>query len=112
MWRWDTRGLVLTLLIALTAPAVFAQDFIGALDLPDATVTQSGEVLVKGWALDPTAISRIDLYVDEQFQYKVNQGYARIDIVEAFPNYPGIHNVPPGFQTGFNSARFGDGPHT
>jgi len=33
------------------------------------------------------------------------------DIVEAFPNYPGIHNVAPGFQTGFLASRFTNGGH-
>jgi hypothetical protein len=120
MWRWVSRGLVLTAVLSLFAPAVLAQstapppDFVASLDLPDPAFVQTGEILVKGWALDPvgTNIARIDLYVDDQFQYKVNQNLPRIDIVEAFPNYPGIQNIAPGFQTGFNASRFTNGPHT
>ena len=107
MWRWvKTRGLVLTAVLSLlAAPGLFGQsttpDLVASLDLPDPGVTQSGEILVKGWALDPvgTNISKIELYVDDQKQYDVNRNLPRIDIIEAFPNYPGIHTIAPGFQT-------------
>ena len=112
MWRWVTRGLVLTVLATCFPTALFAQDIIAALDFPDPTVPNSGEVLVKGWVLDPISVNKIELYVDDQFQYNVNKGLPRIDVVEAYPNYPGIHNVAPGFQTGFNASRFTNGPHT
>jgi hypothetical protein len=113
MWRWVTRGLVLSIAILLLAPAAFAQaDFVGALDSPDASQTQTGVVFVKGWALDPAQISKIELYVDDQFQFITNTGQPRIDIVEAYPNYPGIHNIAPGFQVGFLASRFTNGPHT
>jgi hypothetical protein len=112
MWRWVTRGLVLTCLASLFASAALAQQFEGALDRPDPGVTQQGIVLVRGFVLDPTSVSKIELYVDDQFQHLVNQGLPRIDVVEAFPNYPGIHNVAPGFQTGFLASRFTNGPHT
>ena len=72
MWRWVTRGLVLSLLAALTVPALLAQlptGFVGEVDRPDPGVTQSGIVLVRGWAFDPIQISRIELYVDDQFQH-------------------------------------------
>jgi hypothetical protein len=113
MWRWVTRGLVLALLSALLAPALLAQTgFVGALDFPDPAVVQSGVVLVRGWALDPAAITKIELYVDDQFQYRAVMGLPRIDIVEAYPNYPGIQNTAPGFTTGFLASRFSNGPHT
>jgi hypothetical protein len=112
MWRWVTRGLVLTVVAALLVPALFAQEFIGALDLPDPGVVQTGVILVKGYALDQQQISKIELYVDDVFQYKVNCCLPRIDIVEAYPNYPGIHNSVPGFQVGFLASRFSNGNHT
>jgi hypothetical protein len=113
MWRWVTRGLVLTFAVTC-ATFVFAQTFafVGDVDAPDPTRTHSGLVLVKGWALDPTTILKIELWVDDQFQHNAIMFLPRIDIVEAYPDWPGIHNSRPGFITGFLASRFPDGPHT
>lgn len=112
MWRWVTRGLVLTVLATLLTSSAFGQDLTAALDFPDPAQTQSGVVLVKGWVLDPGQVSKIELYVDDQVQYKAVTGLPRIDVEQAYPNYPGIHNVAPGFATGFLASRFSNGPHT
>lgn len=116
MWRRVTRGLVLAFLSALLIPALIAQTpggVIGQLELPDPNVTQGGVVLVRGWVFDPAQISRIEFYVDDQFQYPAVMGLPRIDIVEAYPNYAGLHtSFSPGFQTGFLASRFTTGPHT
>ncbi len=117
MWRWvTTRGLVLTAVLSLFAPGLTAQstDVIASLDSPDPGVVQSGEILIKGWAIPPTNsnITKIELYVDDVYQYQTNRNLPRIDIVEAFPNYPGIQQIAPGFMTGFNAARFSNGAHT
>ncbi len=114
MWRWVTRGLVLSLL-ALSAPLLFAQpvyQFVGDVDSPDPSRIQSGVILVKGWALDPAQISRIELWVDDQFLHKAVMFLPRIDIEQAYPDWPGIHTARPGFTTGFLASRFPDGPHT
>lgn len=108
MWRWVTRGLVLTF-VALLAPLLLAQvTFVGSLDSPDPARPQSGVVLVKGWALDPGQISRIELWVDGQYQHNAIMSLPRIDIVEAYPDWPGIHSARPGFVTGFLASRFDD----
>jgi hypothetical protein len=114
MWRWATRGLVLTLMALLLTPALVAQtEFLGGLDRPDGSVTQSGIVLIQGWFLDPGAISKIQLYIDDQFVHdQVLFNQPRIDISEAYPNYPGIHTARPGFVTGFLSSNYTNGPHT
>jgi N-acetylmuramoyl-L-alanine amidase len=114
MWRWVTRGLVLSSM-ALLAPLVFAQpayDFVGAVDSPDPARIQTGVVLVKGWALDPNQISKIELWVDDQFLHKVVMFLPRIDVEQAYPDWPGIHTARPGFTTGFLASRFPNGPHT
>jgi hypothetical protein len=112
MWRWVTRCLVLTV-SALLAPALFAQlTFTGDVDAPDPSKTQSGMILVKGWALDPGLISKIELWVDDKYQHDLLGAQPRIDIVEAFPDWPGIHSARPGFITGFLASNFSNGPHT
>ncbi|HUP50278.1 MAG TPA: Ig-like domain-containing protein [Thermoanaerobaculia bacterium] len=115
MWRWVTRGLVLTLLAALAVPVLFAQlppGFVGDVDRPDPNITHSGLILVRGWAFDPVQISRIELYVDDEFQHRATLGLPYIDVVEAYPQWPGLHHANPGFQTAFLANRFSNGPHT
>lgn len=114
MWRRVTRGLVLAFVVALLAPALYAQtDLLGSLDDPDPAVTQTGMILVRGWVYHPTqTISKVELYVDDQFQHQAPRNYPRIDVEEAYPNFPGIHTQTPGFVTGFSSTRFTNGPHT
>ncbi|HET7436634.1 MAG TPA: hypothetical protein VFN10_18135 [Thermoanaerobaculia bacterium] len=112
MWRWVTRCLVLSAIAALLTPALFAQQFYAQLDSPDPAVTQNGMILVKGWALDPGLVTKVELYVDDQFQHTAVLNLPRIDIVEAFPTYPGIHQARPGFVTGFLASRFTNGNHT
>jgi hypothetical protein len=116
MWRWVTRGLILTF-VSLLSLAAFAQgsqptSFLGELNLPDPGVTQSGMVLVKGWAYDTRQVDRVELYVDDVFQQKANMGLPRIDVAESHPEYPGLQNAAPGFQTGFTANRFPNGNHT
>ncbi len=115
MWRWVTRGLVLTLLATFLSPALYAQlptSFVGSLDFPDSRVTQTGVVLVKGWAFDPLSISKVELYVDDTFQHRLVMNLPYLDIVEIYPNWPGLQNVNVGFQTGFLASRFPNGNHT
>ncbi|MGH9424586.1 MAG: Ig-like domain-containing protein, partial [Thermoanaerobaculia bacterium] len=114
MWRRVTRGLVLGFLASLVVPVLLAQtvETHGSLEFPDSTVTQSGVILVKGWFLDPEIISRVAVYVDDQFIANSNTNLPRIDIVGDFPNYPGIQNIAPGFQIGILASRFTNGSHT
>jgi hypothetical protein len=113
MWRWVTRGLVLAVLLTLLAPAVLAQESItAALDSPDPSVNQTGVIFFKGWILDPGQVSKVTVYVDDQPITNANTGLPRIDVVEAFPNYPGVQNIAPGFQIGVLASRFSNGPHT
>lgn len=114
MWRRVTRGLVLVVLASLAVPSLLAQtdETRGNIDSPDPTITQSGVILVRGWLLDPATVSRIAVYVDGQFVANANTSLPRIDVVEAFPNYPGIQNIAPGFQIGILASRFPNGPHT
>jgi N-acetylmuramoyl-L-alanine amidase len=113
MWRRVTRGLVIGSAIALLLPfTLFAQQSIGFIEKPAAGQTVSGMVLVQGWALDPDQVARVDLYVDDQFQHSANINIPRIDVIEAYPDWEGIHTRKPGFQTGFLASRFSNGTHT
>lgn len=111
MWRWVTRCLVVALL-ALLAPALLAQTFHGEVNAPDVAKVQSGLVLVQGWVLDPLTVSKIELWVDDQYQHDAILNLPRIDVIQAYPDWPGIHLARPGFITGFRADRFSNGAHT
>jgi len=119
MWRWVTRGLVLSFVAALATASAFAQNqcgvdanCIGSLDSPDVSLSQSGVILVKGFALVLPDLAKVELFVDDQFVQRVNTGIPMIDVVHAYPNWPGIQNAAPGFQTGFLASRFSNANHT
>ncbi len=112
MCKGIARGLFLGFMLVLSVPAAFAQGFIGTLETPNEAEIVYGMVLVRGFALDNQQVSKIELFVDDQFQHSVNINVPRIDIIESYPNYPGIHQRQPGFQTGFLASRFTNGPHT
>ena len=99
MWRWVTRGLVLSCVAVLATATAFAQsqcgidsNCIGSLDLPAENSVQSGVVLVRGFALALPEVSKIELYVDDTFQQRVNMGIPLIDVIQAYPNWPGIQH--------------------
>jgi N-acetylmuramoyl-L-alanine amidase len=112
MWRRTVRGLALGALFSLLVPAAFAQSFLGVLERPLEGETVSGVVLVRGYALDEKAVSKIELYVDDVFQHEFRKDLARIDVIQAYPDWAGIQTKAPGFQTGFLASRFSNGPHT
>jgi N-acetylmuramoyl-L-alanine amidase len=108
-----TRGLVLGLMIVSLVSTASAQtEFIAFLEKPVPDETVSGMVLVQGWAVDPVGISRIDLIVDGQFVHSANLSIPRTDVVDSHPDWGGIQNRLPGFQTGFSAARYSNGTHT
>jgi hypothetical protein len=112
MWRWVTRGLVLTF-VALLAPVLLAQiTFVGDVDAPDPSRTHSGMIRVSGWALDPSQITKIELWVDDQFVHNAVGFLPRIDVIESYPDWPGIHSARPGFVTGFLASNYPNGTHT
>lgn len=120
MWRWVTRCLLFAV-FAVTATALLGQEIngdctnagrCGSLDFPNPAEKQSGVIFFKGWILDPGQVSRIAAYVDDNFIANANTGLPRIDVEQAYPNYPGIHQAAPGFQIGILASRFSNGPHT
>lgn len=112
MWRWVARGLVVIAVVSFLVPAGYAQEFLGFIEKPIAGETVNGMVLVQGWSLTQSPISKVELYVDDQFQHAALIDIPRVDITQAYPNWAGSQSPNPGFQTGFLASRFSNGPHT
>jgi len=116
---------LLTLLLPISAYA----ETIFWLDTPADGATVFGLVEVNGFVLDSgeqcgpqwtwntcqwadAMVSKIDLYVDDEFVATANLDQPRYDILQAYPWYAGTPYSQPGFVTSFDSNDYSDGSHT
>src|SRR6267378_441750 len=77
-------------------------------DEPLANSQISGKVNVTGWALDDTAVSKVDVYVDGLLAGNAPYGGSRSDVGNDFPNPPAA--IGYGFL--LDTTHYGNGAHT
>jgi hypothetical protein len=82
---------------------------IGAIDYPVDGQRVSGITTIDGWALDGRGISKVELFVDDQFIGNIAYGSTLMDIKEIYPDYPGAENS--GFCVIWNASGFSPGDH-
>lgn len=82
---------------------------IGAIDHPVDGQRVSGITTIDGWALDGRGISKVELFVDDQFIGNIAYGSTLMDIKEIYPDYPGAENS--GFCVIWNASDFSPGDH-
>jgi hypothetical protein len=116
---------LLTLLLPISAVA----ETIFWLDTPADGATVFGLVEVNGFVVDngdqcgpqwtwhscqwdDALVSKIDLYVDDEFVATADMNQPRYDILQAYPWYAGTPYARPGFTTSFDSEGYSDGVHT
>jgi len=116
---------LLTLLLPISAVA----ETIFWLDTPADGATVFGLVEVNGFVVDngeqcgpqwtwhsclwdDALVSKIDLYVDDEFVSTADMNQPRYDILQAYPWYAGTPYARPGFTTSFDSEAYSDGVHT
>ena len=116
---------LLTLLLPMSAVA----DTIFWLDSPADGATVFGLVEVTGFVVDDGEqcgpqwtwntcewstglVSKIDLYVDDEFVATADLNQPRYDVLQAYPWYAGTPYARPGFATSFDSHELSDGLHT
>ena len=93
----------------LIQPAA-AGDIILALEEPTNGSAYSGIANVRGYAVAPQGLARIELYVDSQLRSNIPLGGRRNDVGAAYPNYPG--SAESGFAMAFNYSGLDAGSHT
>lgn len=99
------------ILFSLPVEAFAAGDSIVMnLEEPAAGSTYSGVANVRGWAVAPQGLEKVELYVDDQFFSNLPLGGRRADVGNAYPNYPG--SAQSGFAMAFNYSNLTAGPHT
>jgi hypothetical protein len=85
------------------------------IDAPMPGATVSGTIAVSGWAIDNdstvgTAITGVQVLVDEAAVGTATYGVSRPDVCTAYPGRPGCPNV--GYTYSLNTATLAPGPHT
>lgn len=83
---------------------------IAHLEEPVADSSVSGVGNIRGWAVSPRAVRRVDLYVDGTLAFSVPYGGGRGDVGAAYPSYPGSGNS--GFSMAYNFGNLSAGSHT
>ena len=69
----------------------------------------TGVANVRGWAVAPTGISRIQQFVDGVYSTDIPSGGRRVDVGNAYPAYPS--SIQSGFSMAFNYSALESGMH-
>ena len=81
-----------------------------ALEEPAPGSVYSGVSNVRGWAVAPQGLTKIELYVDGALQGNIPLGGRRADVGAAYPSYPG--SADSGFAMAYNYSNLAAGSHT
>jgi hypothetical protein len=116
-------------LLTLLLPVRAVAETIFWLDTPADGATVFGLVEVNGFVVDngeqcgpqwtwhscqwaDALVTKIDLYVDDEYVATADMNQPRYDILQAYPWYAGTPYARPGFATSFDSEGYSDGVHT
>jgi len=69
----------------------------------------SGITTIHGWALDGKGVTKIELFIDNQFVANIPYGGTRMDVEAAYPDYPNAENS--GFAMIWNYSILPPGAH-
>jgi hypothetical protein len=76
---------------------------------PRPAVSYQGVANLRGWAVAPLPLERIEVYLDDVYAFDVPLGGNREDVGNAFPNYPNADRS--GFAMAFNYGDHAAGSH-
>ena len=99
-----------TLILPKVAVAAINDQIIVMLEEPATNSVYSGVANIRGWAVAPAGIARIELRIDGTFLTDIPTGGHRSDVGSQFPGYPNADQS--GFSMAFNYSNLADGPHT
>jgi GH25 family lysozyme M1 (1,4-beta-N-acetylmuramidase) len=78
-------------------------------DFPQQNKAYGCSVKVAGWAMDPSGISKIQVYVDGNYVQDAMLGQSRPDVANVFPNYK--NNATSGYTASLNISSLSNGNH-
>jgi len=104
-------GAIPLLGLVLSLPAAAAQDpqILVTLEEPADAGTYSGISNLRGWAVGPQGIDRVEISIDGVFAFDVPYGATRNDVGAQFPLLP--DSDLSGFSMAYNFANLAAGPH-
>ncbi|MDD9148211.1 Ig-like domain-containing protein [Sporolactobacillus sp. CQH2019] len=80
----------------------------GRMDSPGAGSTLQGTASVRGWFLNGSGVSRIEVLVDGKVIGNATYGLSRPDVYRAYPQYQNSHS---GYQYSLNTTQLANGTH-
>ncbi|MCP5451217.1 MAG: glycosyl hydrolase 53 family protein [Gammaproteobacteria bacterium] len=104
------RPALAELRVNLETPPTPNDNIILALEEPANDSIYSGVSNVRGWAVAPQGLQKIELYVDSAFQGNIPLGGKRTDVGAQYPTYPG--SADSGFAMALNYSNLTAGSHT
>lgn len=81
----------------------------GSIDSPTNGTTISGQSVVKGWFLDGSGVSKVEVLIDGKTIGTAQYGIARSDVAKVYPQYK---NTNSGYQYTLDTTKFTNGKHT
>jgi GH25 family lysozyme M1 (1,4-beta-N-acetylmuramidase)/Tfp pilus assembly protein PilX len=78
-------------------------------DFPQQNKAYGSSINVAGWAMDPSGISKIQVYVDGNYVEDAMLGNSRPDVANVFPNYK--NNTTSGYTALLNISSLSNGNH-
>ncbi len=81
----------------------------GVIDFPTNGSSIAGITTVRGWYLDGSGVSKIEVFMDGTLIGQAGYGLPRPDVQKVFPEY---YNGNSGFQFAFDTINFTNGQHT
>lgn len=97
-------------LFSSVTSAVENEDILVNLEEPATAEVYASISNLRGWALAPTGIDKIELYIDGRYIYNMPYGGRRQDIANSYPSYPDA--VESGFSMAYNYKNLTPGQHT
>lgn len=79
------------------------------LEEPEANQTKTGVANLRGWAVGPAGISRVELFIDGKLELSIPYGGRRGDVAKVFPDFPDSDQS--GYSQAFNYSNLPAGLH-
>ncbi|MEA1048407.1 Ig-like domain-containing protein [Lamprobacter modestohalophilus] len=108
------RLFFLLMITGLTFGSLYAQTSVNPeiqmfLETPEQGAVLTGVAFIRGWAVAPTGISGVQLYVDGSYVMDIPIGESRPGVQNIYPSYPGSDKS--GFNIAYQYSKLGGGAH-